>query len=95
MAGPVDHCTGWFEGVWGEACCKPHDDAYALGGSLLRWLASNMDLGTCVAAFGDLWSLVNAPAMAIGTTLFGLPFWIRAAMKRRSAERLKGSSKPL
>lgn len=81
---PVDHCTLFPEGNWGEACCLPHDEAFAAGGSLVDFVVSNIDLGVCVALVSELWPI--GLLMAAGTTLFGLPFWIRAAWRRRAQQ---------
>lgn len=86
MADAIDHCTGWFDAWWGEACCRIHDEAFAKGGGFVDFLASNVELGRCVAQFGDPWSLLNGLVMPVGTTVLGWIFWRRAA-KARSARR--------
>jgi hypothetical protein len=81
-----DFCTGFPEQVAGvdiSVCCARHDDAFAAGGSLLDFLIANIDLGACVDALSSSPALMAAGIiMAVGTTAFGLPFWIRSKLKR-------------
>ncbi|EAU40150.1 hypothetical protein FP2506_11357 [Fulvimarina pelagi HTCC2506] len=81
----TDYCTLWPDRLFGveigEACCKPHDEAYDAGGSLVDFVASNVDLGACVAALGlSAWGVL----MAIGTTLFG---WIFFRWRRKGLDK--------
>ncbi|WP_062111152.1 hypothetical protein [Aureimonas sp. AU40] len=72
----TDHCTGWFEGAWGH-CCAAHDLAYSsLAASKL---GADLDLVRCVS---DAAGWPMALAMGAGVVLLGLPFWIRARLKR-------------
>jgi len=89
MADAIDHCTSWFEGWWGELCCRPHDLDYA--GQVDRLVADGR-LWSCVwhslpdiaaahpiiaGVFTGV-SAVIATIMFIGVRLFGLPFYKRA-----------------
>jgi hypothetical protein len=82
----VDFCTGFPEQVAGvdiSVCCASHDDAFAAGGSIIDFIAANIDLGACVDALSSSPVLMAVGViMAIGTTLCGLPWWIRAKLKR-------------
>ncbi|MBC6714801.1 hypothetical protein H9Q09_01200 [Aurantimonas sp. DM33-3] len=88
----MDHCTGWFEGWWGELCCKPHDGDYA---AQVERLVADAGLWSCVwhslpeiaAAHPIITgvcagiSAVIGTIMFVGVRLFGLPFYKRAGRK--------------
>lgn len=86
VAGAVDHCTGFPEEIAGvdiSVCCADHDDAFATGGSIIDFLIANIDLGACVDALSSNPVLMAVGVIvALGTTAFGLPFWIRARWRR-------------
>lgn len=73
----ADHCTGWFEGTW-STCCAIHDSMYA--DQFVSKLEADIDLVRCVAEAGG-WPV--AILMGAGVAFFGLPFWIRAQLKRK------------
>lgn len=82
----ADGCTWWPERIFDvdmTACCDSHDDAFEKGGDLLAFLASNIDLGACVSALGDhpVLAALLGLLMLAGTTLCGLPWWIKARRK--------------
>ena len=55
------------------ACCVAHDAVWAVAGSWLDFLASNFDLGACIAA--TEYALAALP-YALATTLCGWPLWL-------------------
>lgn len=68
----MDHCTGWFEGLWGldwSHCCAVHDIQYELG---FPRLPADIALGRCVARAGA--PLIGA-IMTLATAAFGWLFW--------------------
>lgn len=64
------------------ACCLAHDAVWAVAGSWLAFLASNLDLGACIAA--TEWAIAAVP-YALATTVCGWPIWW---WRRRQARRL-------
>lgn len=73
----TDYCTAWPEGTWAH-CCALHDVAYA--DIAVSKLTADFELVRCVAAAAG-WPM--ALLMAAGVLALGLPFWIRAQIKRK------------
>ncbi|WP_158876897.1 hypothetical protein [Antarcticirhabdus aurantiaca] len=77
----ADHCTLWPDVIGSadlRACCFLHDSMYA--DQFVSKLEADVDLVRCVAEAAG-WPM--ALLMGAGVILFGLPFWIRAQMKRK------------
>ena len=86
MAGAVDQCTLFPERIFEldiSMCCAGHDDAFAKGGSLIDFLSANVNLDACVSALGNhpVLAALLGLLMLVGTTLCGLPWWIKARRK--------------
>ena len=75
---PIDHCTMFPEGSWGE-CCRIHDVAYE---TQVDKKQADIDLYNCVKESSDSFGIgLIALMMFIGVTTFGFPFYRKSRKK--------------
>lgn len=86
----TDWCTGFPE-TWNSVdiapCCQAHDLAYEVGAPKT---GADVALASCI--YGATGDGVIASIVLVAVAVCGVPFYLRAWLKRRRSDGLKRSS---